>query len=412
MYSGCPPSYGYPMGRTTIALVAIAAVVSPLGAQEYIELPADDRHIEATFEEVFRVGTTTGEPWESFTTIVRLGFDEGGNLYVFDGVMRAGMPAEIAMPTNLRVLVFGPTGAFLREFGRMGEGPGEFNWPWGYVVMRDGTTVVGESRQAAWQIFDPVGNFVRLVRKPDDLQMFTDIQSDPRGGHLLTLRSARNTRGWTSKPILRMSLAGDVAEMETIAEGWLPKSTMLDATRIMGFGSMSMPAIFEPELLYGMLSDGIVVFSDSSTYKLKLTPPDGRTRVERVITRSINPQPVTATMQETWHERQAAERLRAERAGWTTFGSFDVPFYPELSVIRALAATWDGRIWVQRRDGFPDADGAIDVLSPSGEYVGTFPAGSISFPDAFGPDGLAAFIERDEMDVESVVVRRLPRFLR
>ncbi len=88
------------------------------------------------------------------------------------------------------------------------------------------------------------------------------------------------------------------------------------------------------------------------------------------------------------------------------------PSILSFSVIRALAATWDGRIWVQRRDGFPDADGAIDVLSPSREYAGTLPAGSTAFPDAFGPDGLVVFIERDEMDVESVVVRRLPRFLR
>ncbi|MCY4399711.1 MAG: hypothetical protein OXE96_10285 [Gemmatimonadetes bacterium] len=400
------------MSRTMITLAALAGLVVPLGAQEVIELPAEDRYLEAKFEELFRVGKSIGEPWETFTTIVRLGFDEVGNLYVFDGVIRAGMPAEIPMPTSLRVLVFDPTGGFLREFGRMGEGPGEFNWPWGYVVMRDGTTVVGESRQAAWQIFDPAGNFVRMVRKPDDLQMLTDIQGDPRGGHLLTLRSARNTRGWTSQPILRMSLAGDVAEMETIAEGWLPESTVLDATRTMGFGSMSMPAILEPELLYGMLPDGTVVFSDSSTYKLKLTPPDGRTHVERVITRSIYPQPVTATMQEAWHEQQAAELLRAERAGWTSLGSFDVAFYPELSVIRALAATWEGRIWVQRRDGFPEADGAIDVVSPSGEYAGTFPAGSIALPDAFGPDGLAAFIEKDEMDVETVVVKRLPQSAR
>jgi len=394
------------------ALAAIAALVSPLGAQELIELPADDRHIEADFEEVFRVGTMTGEPWENFTTIVGLGFDAGGNLYVFDGVLRAGMPAEIPMPTSLRVLVFDPAGGFLREFGRMGEGPGEFNWPWGYVVMEDGTTVVGESRQAAWQLFDPVGNFVRMVRKPEDLQVLTHIQRDPRGGHLLTLRSARNTRGRTSQPILRMSLAGDVAELETIAEGWLPESGVLDAARTMGFGSMSMPAIFQPELLYGMLPDGTVVFSDSSTYKLKLAPPDGAGRVGRVVTRPINPQPVTAAMQEAWHEQQAAELLRAQRAGWTTLGSFDVSFYPELSVIRALAATWDGRIWVQRRDGFPDANGAIDVLSPRGEYAGTFSAGTIAFPDAFGPDGLVAFIERDEMDVESVVVRRLPGFVR
>ncbi len=400
------------MNRTTIAFATIAGLVAPLRAQEVIELPAEHRSLQADFEEVFRVGTAIGEPRENFTTIVRLAFDEGGNLYVFDGVMRAGMPARIAMPTSLRVLVFDRTGGFLREVGRMGEGPGEFNWPLGYVVMRDGTMVVGESRQRAYQIFDPAGNFVRMVRTPEDLQVMSpDIRGDPRGGHLLALSFATDMRGWTSQPILRMSLADDVARVETVAEGWLPESPVLDPARTMGFGSISMAAIFQPELLYGVLPDGAIVFSDSSTYKLKLTRPDG-TRVERVIARPIAPQPVTAPMQEAWREQRAADQLRAERAGWTSLGSFDPPFYPELSVIQAVATTWDGRIWVQRRDGFPDADGAIDVLIPPGEYIGTFAAGSIAFPDAFGPHGLVAFIERDEMDVESVVVRRLPPFLR
>ena len=29
-------------------------------------------------------------------------------------------------------------------------------------------------------------------------------------------------------------------------------------------------------------------------------------------------------------------------------------------------------------------------------------------PSAFGPDGLVAFVERDELDVQTVVVKRLP----
>ena len=33
-------------------------------------------------------------------------------------------------------------------------------------------------------------------------------------------------------------------------------------------------------------------------------------------------------------------------------------------------------------------------------------------PDAFGPDGMAAFIELDELGVASVVVRRLPEAVR
>ena len=83
-------------------------------------------------------------------------------------------------------------------------------------------------------------------------------------------------------------------------------------------------------------------------------------------------------------------------------------FFPELSVVRALSTTWEGRIWVQRRGGFPDDNGPIDVLTAEGDYIGTFRAGETAMPDAFGPDGLAAFIELDELDVARVVVRRLP----
>ena len=50
--------------------------------------------------------------------------------------------------------------------------------------------------------------------------------------------------------------------------------------------------------------------------------------------------------------------------------------------------------------------------SADGEYAGTFPAGATRMPNAFGPDGLAAFIERDEFDVATVVVRRLPEGVR
>ena len=87
-------------------------------------------------------------------------------------------------------------------------------------------------------------------------------------------------------------------------------------------------------------------------------------------------------------------------------------FYPELAILHALATTWDGHIWVQRRGPYPDTDGPIDVLTADGDYIGTFPAGTPGMPAAFGPEGLVAFIELDEMDVATVVVRRLPATLR
>ena len=41
----------------------------------------------------------------------------------------------------------------------------------------------------------------------------------------------------------------------------------------------------------------------------------------------------------------------------------------------------------------------IDIVAADGEYVGTFPTGATEMLDAFGPNGMAAFIELDEFDV-------------
>ena len=49
----------------------------------------------------------------------------------------------------------------------------------------------------------------------------------------------------------------------------------------------------------------------------------------------------------------------------------------------------------------------IDVWNPAGRYVGTLRPDDPPMPDAFGPDGLAAWVELDELDVPTIVVGRL-----
>ena len=95
---------------------------------------------------------------------------------------------------------------------------------------------------------------------------------------------------------------------------------------------------------------------------------------------------------------------------------------------QVLETTWVGRV---PDDGFPDPDfesmllgtfapsqdrprprrpAPIDILTPDGAYVGTL--ANAAMPVAFGPDGLAAWLEINELDVPVVVVRRLPEGVR
>ena len=98
----------------TILTVALSLIASPLAAQQVVELPAEDRLLDADFEEVYRVGAVTGEDWETFGNVHDLAFDRLGNLYVVD-------------TQGARIVVVNPEGGFVRQLGGVGTGPGEFD---------------------------------------------------------------------------------------------------------------------------------------------------------------------------------------------------------------------------------------------------------------------------------------------
>ena len=186
---------------------------------------------------------------------------------------------------------------------------------------------------------------------------------------------------------------------------------------------------FEPDVLFDALPSGGVAFSDSSAYVIKLTDPSGA--VFRVLRRPIRPMLVTEEMRRAERERlleaqrnrqvtqigeepppEVLELLNRMRAAWLAEVE-NMQFFPEVPVIAAVRATWGGALWIQRTTA-PGVEepGPIDVLSPHGRYVGTLAPGLPKMPDAFGPDGLVAFIETDEFDVPVITVRRIPGAIR
>ena len=422
------------MNRSRSASASIARILAAAGlliastqalpAQEIIELPAEDRWLDAGFEEVYRLGSLSGEEWEQFGNVRRVGFDAAGQLYVFDN--RAD-----------RIHVVGPDGEYLRTMGRSGEGPGEFQSPDGLAVMRDGRVVIADLGHRAYHVFAADGEFERMVRmapEAGDLRI-TDLLPDPGGEAVFSavgaqlLRGSMGTSGarttpHTSRPVERVILSGDMARKDTVAEGWLPSGEAPTSLPVDGQTNYRVPppAVFGPRILPGALPDGSVAFSDSSAYAIKIARPGAG--VWRILRRPLEPIPVTNRVIEAEKERRLAELEESgDRSRMVINGVRVAPnrerarkrieeleFFDEVSIVRALTTGWEGEIWVQRHGEEPhDNNGPIDVLTMDGRYVGTYPAGVIRMPAAFGPDGLVAFIETDEMDVDAVVVRRLVR---
>lgn len=441
------------------ACLLAAAGPSPLASQaRVVELPSEDLELAAELADVFRVGDG-GAEWELLTSVTSLAFDASGNLHITD----VGAGGD-----NMRILVVDSRGELVRAFGRTGEGPGEFRSASSAVVLRDGTMVVPDHGHRAYHVFRPGGEFDRMVRFPSaqgnesaepnqlprpgrDFSTSSStsflLQRGEAGGTLLgyvyrtlgvyatvTAEGGSSMRfGGQPGPRMleRLSIDGSQARVEELIGAWVPPGTE----------RLPVPA-FAPKLLFDVLPGGGFVFSDSTAYAIKFAMPDGT--IDRVLTRPVAVRAVTDEERDRYHEQRELEKAELNRQLRESSGSVvidassfefdpeDYPVFPSIPVVDDLRATWTGGVWVRRtpQDGYPWEDhvtggtirpahfnldtsaapvSPIDVIGADGRYVGTFPAGSgaVMFA-AFGPGGLAAYVEHDELDVPTVVVMRVP----
>ncbi|MCY3610054.1 MAG: hypothetical protein OXH51_00760 [Gemmatimonadetes bacterium] len=406
------------MTRTLLPACLAALFLTGDGhAQETIELPGEDRPLALELSEAYRIGSASAvADWELLNVVRGAGFDEAGNLYLLN--------------SPYRVVAVGPDGSFLGQFGRAGGGPGEFGNPRQLDVLRSGRIVVTDMRRLAFHVFGLNGVFERRVRMELDMPDLRVLQNALYWTRVEAFgaRPAREGAAVFSdgiRKIMRTDLSSDEARIETFVEAWAPPGTEAK------FGSLADVTSgglwgFVPSLVFDALPGGGIAFSDSSAYAVKVTGPSGQ--VLRILHRPIAPQPVTARLKRAEIDRRLAELIRNDDLGGDVPANAramlaglrpgqvqaieEMQFLPELPVLYALRTTWEGNLWVQRRGEEPNVDlGPIDVLTPSGRYLGTLD-GPMRMPDEFGPDGLVAFIERDEYDVPVIEVKRLPPGIR
>jgi hypothetical protein len=406
--------------------VIAAAAATPVAAQQATNLPARDNALRDQPANVFAVGTVEGEDWEMFSGIRSVAFDATDNLYLLDG-------------QNHRVVVFDANGRFVRQFGKQGGGPGEFQAPLAMDVASNGNIVVSDLGNRAFVVFTGDGEYVRNIPFDEGSGFPLAMSADRQGG--VITRSMRGIRpdqpvadGANFSPINRHSLAAENgAAAATLYRVPVAAPRVLDsgstgAARRTAF--ISMDPVFGPRISFGALPTGLAVHHETG-YAVRILDTAGRQ--VRTITRDIEPRKVTKKDQEEWHEQRRQDQAngrgpqivmsRTTSPGSTGSVSIgrggqgqgqpmqmsldDVPFAEFMSVVTEIRTDPQGRIWVQRRNRDGTSAGPIDLVMADGRYIGTLPAQPL--PGAVSRSGLAAWVTTDDdLGVERVEVRRLP----
>ena len=392
---------------------ALCGALLPLACALGGSLSAQDRWLGGKPDSLFTIGASEADEREMLSNVRQVAFDSRDNLYVLD----AG---------NFRVLVFDASGRFVRQIGARGEGPGEFLQPIGLAVTVDDLLVVADAQRGGDTVFDAVGKPVRTLRwdpeagypawGSEDATEVT-LLPHPRGGVVMRLNAAKarptptgriEAPGTATSPLVRYGTDGSTERLFEIPQPH-PYPTWLSPSYV-AFTA------FVPPTLWGVLPGGEVVAAWNAGYRIAVA--SGPRAVGGFIERPLPPRPVGRTDRAAARERIRAEMDRAAVLGRTKPGwdatvrprieqaIADMTFMDVVPVLERLYTDPSGRLWVQRSSENGEEPGVIDLLAADGAYLGSLQGQK--FPDAVSAGGRAAYVTRDSLDVQRVVVAKLP----
>jgi hypothetical protein len=310
-------------------------------------------------DEVALIGRTEGESWEMLSGVRAVAFDAQDNAYIIDGQASA-------------VFVYDANGAFIRQIGRRGGGPGELQSPWNIVVLEDGDVVINDRGHAALIIFDNAGSYVRNIS-------WRGLPGGVSGIHALGPRQLLLHGGSTSSDGTPEGTRVARAMILDLAEGEPRVITEFETTAILAFrveaGGNTLTVMRTPEYapgtFMGATPNGEILVQHESAYRVKVL--DGSGAVVGTIERPIPPRLVGAAEKEAWQRRREEQHAATGAPGPPPPMAYEMPFADEMSVVTGFLADPAGRLWIQRRQADGGHEGAIDLVTTDRRYLGTLP---------------------------------------
>ena len=314
----------------------------------------------------------------------------------------------------------------MRQIGRVGAGPGEYQSPGGLVALPDDYTLLldmanlrltriardGKLEMESW----PMMNSNGLIR-PSAADAQGRLFYSAAGGMRMVRGGGAASTPPDSLPIMRWDPATDVTD--TVGMFYSPSPTSRGggnvsfnsgrSGRISLAGFRQQP--FSPKDAWGAVPDGGVAVARATTYRMDWYRNGVSTAGPAI---EYEPIRINQAEKEAWADGQANQTATfvmvggggGGRGGGGTFevprpdiDEIEFPDYKPPFPVSGVRATPDGQIWVQRYQRHSEDRALFDVFNDRGELVKQvrLPAGRRLV--GFG-DGVLYAVMTDEDDLE------------
>ncbi len=274
----------------------------------------------------------------------------GGDVYVWDGQV------------NL-LRRYDSTGRFLRQIGRKGGGPGEYDRPIGLDVMPDGRLAIWDASHERVNLYDATGTFASSWRAATNMFMQDGLRVDNAGRMNLRLPiGERDASMDAAIGIVRYTADGTL--LDTLLPPVLPKPDALSSEEVSGGGVSRYRYYIKyvPQPSWSVSPLGYLVSTPADRYVITLHRPDGPLRIERDV-----PVVPVESAERSQIERSMTKMVQSRSPGWRWNGPPVPSTKPPVTSVKVDA---DGRIWVARtlaseRVEDMDADTSDGPVEPS-----------------------------------------------
>ena len=389
-------------GADTPAVASFQTVTDTVGDTIVVRtVGAVDSAITHTLVPELSIGRIDGADEYVFGSVDDVIPTADGGAYVWDGQANA-------------MRQYDSTGAFVRQVGRKGGGPGEYDDPIGMDLLPDGRLAIWDARHQRVNVYDTAGTFVTSWRAATNFFLQRGLTADSGGNIYLQMPLEPNDpqNPMASRPQGVVRFAADGTTLDSLAPPALAEPATLSITMERGGKMIGMSRYtinYSPYGMWRLSPYGYLVSANGDRYAVTLHRPGHPVRIEREVP-SV---PVDDAERQQIRNR-LTQQIQRGSPGW----SWNGPPVPSVKPpVAGLTVDADGRVWVARSLPSvkrPPADDdttntprwsspvAYDVYAPDGRLLGYVPVPSRTEIMRAHGDAVWGTV-RDSLDVETVV---------